>query len=161
MRRRSTLVLLPAAIALLGLSAAVSASATDNGGDRSSFEFSADLIGSTPTAQGGPTLFGVTPGTLPWVSTDSRARVSDGELRVELRGLVVPTAPQNGTNPVPNVSVSLVCNGKIAATSAAVPFSAAGDARIRQPIAVPSPCLAPAILVHPNTNLAAYIAANG
>ena len=45
---------------------------------------------------------------------------------------------------------------------ARVPIDGDGDARIRdRSFAVPSSCLAPVILVHPNGNLAAYIAVGG
>lgn len=120
-----------------------------------------ELIGSTP-APDGPTLFGVGPGTSPWVSRPGRVRVtSAGGVDIRVRRLVIPIAPANGTNPVPQISASVVCDGAVAATTAPVPFDTAGNASIETSVALPSPCLAPAVLLHPNTVTTVYIAANG
>jgi hypothetical protein len=54
----------------------------------------------------------------------------------------------------------VVCGGVIVATTSAVPFSTAGDAEIRQTLAVPMPCVDPAVLVHPLANAGTYIAAS-
>lgn len=117
------------------------------------------LVGSTP---GGPVLFGVTPGGAPWVIKEGEAKVTrSGRIEVEVRGLVIPTPPSNGTNPVATLSASVACNGTIAATTAAVPFSTAGNAEIEATVALPSPCLAPAVLLNPRGNPAVYIAASG
>ena len=120
------------------------------------------LVGSTP-APAGPTLFGVTPGGAPWVADDSSSvRVDrDGNIILKVRGLVIPIPPFNGTNPVPQLSASLVCNGAVVASTGAVAFDTEGNARLRQTVSVPSTCLAPAVLVHPGTNTAVYIAASG
>ena len=119
------------------------------------------LVGSTP-APAGPALFGVAPGNAPWVIGNGRVRVeADGDLHVGVRRLVIPTPPANGTNPVPTLSASVVCNGAIVATTPAVPFNAKGNARIDTSVTLPSPCLAPAVLLHPGTNTSVYIAANG
>jgi hypothetical protein len=45
--------------------------------------------------------------------------------------------------------------------TAAVPLSSSGDARIDARVDLPSKCLAPAVLINPNGNTAAYIAASG
>lgn len=136
--------------------------ANADSGNRSGPLLRSGLVGST-LAPAGPTLFGVTPGTSPWVADDtSRVRVDrDGRVEIRIRGLVIPTAPANGTNPVPRVSASVVCNGSVAATTDAVPFSPRGNARISEVLTLPGPCLAPAVLVHPNTATSVYIAATG
>jgi hypothetical protein len=123
------------------------------------------LAPSLPTD---PTFHGVTPGTVPWVLTRGEARLKlRGRLEIELRGLVIPNPPGDGTaGPVHTVSASLYC-GRDADTAAAdttdpVPLSAQGNARIRdRSFSVPTTCLAPVVLVHPNGNAAAYIAASG
>lgn len=124
-----------------------------------------DVFGSQPT---GPTLFGVKPGGAPWVIDRGEARVRrNGRVKVRLEGLVIPTAPQNGTNPVSNIAASVFCGGTLVGTTAAVPFSPAGDARIDATLsaAIPSPCLTPAVLLNPAPNGAVnagvYIAATG
>jgi len=124
-----------------------------------------DLFGSQV---GGPVLFTVSPGGLPWVIGRGEARVRrDGRVKVRVEGLVVPTAPQNGTNPVSNIAASVYCGGTLVDTTAAVPFSTAGDARIDAMLTkpVPSPCLVPAVLLNPApagvVNAKTYIAATG
>ena len=91
----------------------------------------------------------------------------NGRVKVRVEGLVIPTPPQNGTNPVSNIAASVYCGGTLVDTTDAVPFSPAGDARIDAMLekAVPSPCLAPAVLLNPAPGgvIAAgtYIAATG
>lgn len=119
----------------------------------------APLAGSLPTD---PSLFRVAPGALPWVIGSGLASVrADGRMRVEVDGLVVPTPPHNGTNPVPRLSASLVCNGTVVATTATVPFSASGRAEISADVSVPTRCLAPAVLLNPNGNPGLFIAGTG
>jgi hypothetical protein len=123
------------------------------------------VFGSNPA---GPTLFGVHPGGLPWVVSRSRVEVRrDGRVEVRVRGLVIPTAPQNGTNPVSNLAATVFCNGSAVGTTHAVPFSPAGNARIEDTLAtpLPSPCLVPAVLLNPAPGgtiaTGTYIAATG
>ena len=64
------------------------------------------------------------------------------------------------------ISASLYCGADsdtvAADTSRQVRITRSGDARIRdRSFAVPSTCLAPVILVHPNGNATAYIAVDG
>jgi hypothetical protein len=124
-----------------------------------------EVFGSQPT---GPALFGVAPGGAPWVIHKSDVRVRrDGLVDARLTGLVIPTPPSNGTNPVPEIAATVYCNGAAVGTTEAVPFSHAGDARIFTVLGtpLPRPCLAPAVLFNPaaggvvtTTN---YIAATG
>ena len=126
-----------------------------------------DLFGSQ-VAPTGPVLFGVNPGDAPWVIARGEARVRrNGRVKVRVEGLVIPTPPSNGTNPLSNIAASVYCGGTLVDTTDAVPFSPAGDARIDAMLekAVPSPCLAPAVLLNPAPGgvIAAgtYIAATG
>ncbi len=117
------------------------------------------IVGSTPD---GPVLFGVSPGGKPWVANrHSRVRVErDGDVRIKVRGLVIPVAPFNGTNPIATLAASLICNGMVVGTTDTVPFSPAGDANIRAEMDVPTPCLAPAVLLRPSA-VGPYIGASG
>ena len=131
----------------------------------SSTVLKSDVFGSQPT---GPILFGVPPGGAPWVITKGEAKVRrDGDVKVRVKGLVIPTPPSNGTNPVPNIAATVYCGGTAVGTTQAVPFSLAGDARIDDTLAtpLPSPCLAPAVLLNPAAGgvitTTAYIAATG
>jgi hypothetical protein len=98
---------------------------------------------------------------------EGQVRLSAGELNLRVRGLVIPVAPGNGTpGPVNTISASLYCGADTdtmaAATTDQVPISRDGDARIEDhSFNVPSTCLSPVILVHPNGNMAAYIALDG
>ena len=103
------------------------------------------LIGSTP----GQVIGGVTSGGLPWNVSHGRVTVNaNGNVRLEVDGLILPSLGTTG--PVTGVSASLVCGGSggtVAATTAAVPLTPAGDARIHDKISAPASCIAPVILV--------------
>jgi hypothetical protein len=120
------------------------------------------IAGSTPPALGGPVLFGINAAGAPWVANrHSSIRVErDGDVKIKVRGFVIPGRVP--PNPLPTLVASLVCNGVVVASTDPVPFSPEGNARIRQEIDVPNPCLAPAILFRPNATAAApYIGASG
>lgn len=162
--RRLSIALAAAAVLALGVPGAAVAGSSSFGDDDERTRpalLRSGLVGSTPSPVG-PTLFGITPGTAPWVLDTGSVRVDrSGLFELRVRGLVIPTPPANGTNPVPTLSASLVCNGVVVDTTDAVPFNSRGNARIHTTVEVPEPCLAPAVLVHPNLVTGAYIAANG
>jgi hypothetical protein len=122
-----------------------------------------------PSEPTDPTFHGVAPGTAPWVLTRGNVQLKrDGKFRLNLRGLVIPPPTGNNTpGPVTTVSASLYCGDNAtsttpADTTAAVPLSSTGDARIRDnSFTVPATCLAPVILVHPNGLMNLYIAVDG
>jgi hypothetical protein len=166
-----------ATVAAAALVAAV-ASADDGGrkgddhqgknrqGDDAAKIFSAALVGSQLAD---PPIHGVTRGGAPWVIDRGRVQLAaDGRITVQLRGLVIPIAhgtfPANTARPVTTVSASLFCAPDSAgpsATTDSVPISADGDAQIRDTLTLPSTCLAPTVLIHPNGGLGAYIALPG
>lgn len=136
-----------------------------HGGDRGKAVLDASLAPSQPTD---PTFHGVAPGGAPWVLKRGEVKLKPrGRLELRVRGLVIPVAPGNGTpGPVTTISASLYCgadsNTTAADTTAAVPISTRGNARIRDnSFAVPATCLAPVILVHPNGDMTHYIAVDG
>jgi hypothetical protein len=115
-----------------------------------------DLFGSQPAPDGGPTLFGVQPGGKPWVISRGEARVKrNGRIKVRVRGLVIPaTAPATGgANPLPAIAATLFCNGQAVGTTAPVPFTPEGNARIEAKLDLSSlqgkACLVPAVLLNP------------
>ena len=122
------------------------------------------LVGSTPSPAG-PKLFGVLPGGAAWTIGESDARVSASRVRVRGEALLLA----NGTTgPVQMVVAAVFCNDSTtpAFTSTAVPLQPDGDFRVDQAMttpALPSPCLAPAVLVRIANGGAVgpYIAASG
>jgi hypothetical protein len=117
------------------------------------------LVGSTKPAEGGATIFGVAP----WVVDEGSVKVRrDGRINLSVEGLVIPTPPQNGTNPIESLSASVYCNGVVADTTALFPLSIPeGDGHVRADLTLPDTCVAPVVLLHPRGNLTVYIAASG
>ena len=118
-----------------------------------------------PSVPQDPPLHGVAPGNAPWVLTRGDARLQrDGRLQVRIRGLVIPSPPLDNTpGPVQRVNAALYCGNDTTAadTTASVPISRQGDARIDETLTLPAKCLGPVLLIHPNDNSGVYIAAGG
>ena len=118
-----------------------------------------------PSQTTDPTFHGVAPGGAPWQLKRGKVRVKKGgKLNLRVKGLVIPALGTPGG--VTTITASLYCGADsdttAAETSQAVPISSAGNARIHDTsFTVPSTCLAPVILVHPNGNAMFYIAVDG
>jgi hypothetical protein len=161
-----------AALAAVALAAGATTAFADDGGDHhhggdrhGGKVLEADIFGSHPSDR---PLFGIQPGGAPWVIRRGEAEVRrDGRVEVRVKGLVIPTPPQNGTNPLPGIAATVFCGGQAVGSTKAVPFSAAGDARIEDRLAtrLPSPCVVPAVLLNPQqgsaVNPGVFIAATG
>jgi hypothetical protein len=110
---------------------------------------------------------GVPAGAVPWALSRGSTRLdASGRLTVRVDGLVITGTNSNldgTTGPVGAVVASLACDGMTpsVASSAPVPLSADGDARINQRVTVPAVCLAPTVLVRANTSSGPWIAASG
>ena len=147
--------------AVLGLTTLVaptaSASDSSSGHHRSGHTIlRAHLEGSMPD---GPVIAMVGPGGRPWVIDEGMARVrSDGRVRVRVEGLVIPGT---GTGAVKTISASVVCNNMVVGTTKSVPLDTDGDARLDGKVWLPKYCHMPRVLVNPNGNAGAYIAATG
>lgn len=158
-----------AAGALLALAVVPASSALASGGDDAheaghhGLLLKSSLAGSL---RADAPVFGVHPGGLDWVLDEGTARVdSAGHLEVEIEGLMIPAL---GKNPVAMVTVSLLCNGVIAGTTAPAPLSVpAGNAEIEARVSVPARCLAPVVMVNPvnpdfpKGNVGVFIAISG
>jgi hypothetical protein len=111
-----------------------------------------------------PTLHGVAPGGVPWSLKNGSVKIGrNGHFDLRLRGLVITTT---GTaRPVATVSASLFCGADTtttpAVTTAQVPISSGGNARIHERVTLPGTCLAPIVLVHPNGGTTRYISVTG
>ena len=127
------------------------------------FVFFSPVVGSNP----GSTIAGVTSGGAPWVVRHGTAVLTDeGRLRVDVRGLILPST--GNTGPVTQVAASVVCSNAVAATTTAVNLSSNGNAEIHAKVALPSPCLGAAVLIRvagvnnaPLPAPSAFIAASG
>jgi hypothetical protein len=117
-----------------------------------------------PSVPSDPALLDAAAGGVPWVLRFGEVSLRDnGRLDVSIRGLVIPTAPFTGTaGPVTTVEASLYCAGNSTpvATSAPVPISTTGDARIRARLTLPATCQIPALLIHPSGAAGVYIASS-
>ena len=159
---RRSLVL--AAVAAATLIPATTAVAHDDSGSsrhRAHDLLRAPIAGSLTTDL---PIFGATPGGAPWVIDRGSARVrTDGRLEVRVEGLIIPRG--DNTNPVPRLSATLVCNGKLAnnasMTTRTVPFSRSGDARIKDHVKVPKRCIAPVVMLNPNGTRQVFIGITG
>ncbi len=104
--------------------------------------FLSPIVGSNP----GVTIAGVKSGGAPWVVSHRFAVLNDeGRLRVELRGLILPSVGTPG--PVTAVAASVVCGDAVAATTDSVLLSVDGNAEIHAKLQVPSPCLGTIVLI--------------
>lgn len=117
----------------------------------------AHLVGSMP-APASPVIAGIAPGGAPWVNGPSSVRVrEDGRIDVSIMGLIIPT---RGTNPIPAVVATLVCDGTARVSTAPFALSAAGDGSTSTMIAGTRDCDDAAVLIQPAANRAVYIASS-
>ena len=141
----------------------VAAAAADHGGRRGHGHktlLRQHLVGSILSDQ---PIHGVVRGGLPWQGGGDARLDRKGRFEARIRGLIIPSLGNAG--PVTSITISLYCSPDsdpaAAFTTQPVPLSQKGNARVRQHVTVPSRCLAPVLLVHPNGGAAAYIAATG
>jgi hypothetical protein len=75
----------------------------------------------------------------------------DGELEVEVKGLVLNDASTGNANGTPDgvdgVAAAVVCGGKVAAQTDVVPLSKEGKAKVKAKVSVPSDCANPVIVL--------------
>jgi hypothetical protein len=153
--RRSLVLAAAAAATLVPASSAVAHE--DHSSHRAHDLLRAPIAGSLTND---PAIFKVSPGGAPWVIDRGHARVrTDGRVDVRVEGLIIPRGDH--INPVPRLSASVACNGKVVGTTHTVRFSKAGDARIHDKIRVPKRCIAPVVMLNPNGNAAVYIGITG
>jgi hypothetical protein len=138
----------------------------NHGRDGSNASFDQSLVGLPANQM--IAIDGVPAAGAPWtVDRGSKVSIDDrGRVDLRVRGLLITgtgTAVDGTTGPVKQIVASLACANGDSATTAAVPLSARGDARIRDRIKVPADCLAPVALVRISGIAAAdpWIAATG
>jgi hypothetical protein len=134
MTRTIRLALALTLLAVLAFGATATATA---GGQRI---FDSSMAGLTTPGQ---VIDGVTAAGAPWSIEEGRATLyANGRLHVEVEGLIVIAL---GRNPAPTGKAVVSCNGAVAATTATVPFSSAGDAEVDALVSLPSPCFGPSV----------------
>jgi hypothetical protein len=123
--------------------------------------FRSGLVGNLLTD---PPIHGVTRAGAEWVLKKGTATLGrNGKFNLRVKGLVLTSSGTTGT--VTTITASLFCapdsdtGAKFVAGP--VPLEPDGDARIHQEVTVPSRCLAPVVLVHPNGGATRYIAVSG
>ena len=123
--------------------------------------FRSGLVGNLLTD---PPIHTVTRAGAEWVIDKSSVTLSrKGKFDLRVKGLVLASTGTTGT--VTTITASFFCapdSDPVAKFVAGpVPLASDGDARIHQTVTVPSRCLAPVVLVHPNGGATRYIAVSG
>ena len=101
---------------------------------------------------------GINGGGIPWTLSSGRGELkSNGELEIEVQGLVLAAGPNAGINPVANFRAIVSCLKSDATVQNVVsdlfpattgPASAGGgDAQIETSLTLPQPCIAPIVFV--------------
>ena len=148
-----------AAIALAIAAFSTTPAFADGSGTSGRSLLSARLVGSMP-APASPVIAGmINPGGAPWVNGPSTVRVREsGRITVRVRGLVIPSPPGTGVNPVASVVATLVCNGMVQDSTEPFALSMAGNGHTSDVIKVSRHCDAPTVLIQPAANRTVYIA---
>ena len=118
-------------------------------------EFDTLVGNSGPFVGSANPIRGINAGGLPWVITAGSGELqANGQLEVDVRGLVLASGPLAGTNPVPNFEAIVSClsinNGSpttVNVSTGLFPATTTGNAHIETQVTLPSPCLAPIIFV--------------
>ena len=87
-----------------------------------------------------------------WKLTSGEAELErDGDLEVEVKGLVLNDASTGSSNGTPDgvdgVAAAVLCADKVVAQTSVVPLSKAGNAKVKAKVAVPSDCATPVIVL--------------
>lgn len=104
---------------------------------------------------------GVPGGGLPWVLDEAKVELeSDGQLEIEVEGLIIPASSGFGNNPAPffraivsclSVDVTgMVTTANVTTTNGAevmIGDPRNGDAKIEAEVELPEPCIAPIVFV--------------
>jgi hypothetical protein len=109
------------------------------------------MIPVTGSAVGTVNHRGITGGGLPWAITSGTGELNrDGSLHVRVTGLVIPVAPFNGTNPVPQFAAIVSCltpHRVVNVLTSNFPADTAGNSTIDTKIVLPHPCHDPIVFV--------------
>jgi hypothetical protein len=154
---RRTAAALLTTVAFAGSAGASATSALASAGEKTIFRSAI-----TPSVPTDPVLHGVEAGSAPWVLNSGKVRLlADGELKVHVRGLIIPELGTPG--PVTSIDASLYCGNETtpAFTTPTSPLSVKGNGDIIDTVTVPSTCLTPVVLINPLGIGSIYIATSG
>jgi len=102
-----------------------------------------------------------------WKLKSGHAKLDNGMLDVEVKGLVLndeSTGEFNGTpDGVDAVAAAVICNGKVVAQSEPQMLSKSGDAKIHAKVSVPSDCASPIVALRERYEgkIGGWLAASG
>lgn len=143
---RSFLVAAVGAVSLIG-AGAIGVSAHEG---RTLVEFDS-MTPVTGAAVGAVNERGIKGGGLPWaIKSGTGAVSSNGEVKVTVRGLVIPVAPLNGTNPVAKFGATVSCltkDGVVNVRTGLFPANSEGNSTINGMVALPKHCKDPVVFV--------------
>ena len=145
-RMRMLLVAVVGAVSLVG-AGAIGVSAHEG---RTLIEFES-MTPVTGAAVGAVNDRGIKGGGLPWAIKSGSGRVSsNGEVHVTVRGLVIPVAPLNGTNPVAKFGATVSCltkTGVVNVSTGLFPANSEGNSTINGAVVLPKHCKDPLVFV--------------
>jgi hypothetical protein len=143
---RRLLVAVLGAVSLVG-AGAIGVSAHEG---RTLVEFDS-MTPVTGAAVGAVNERGIKGGGLPWAIRSGSGAVSkNGEVKVTVRGLVIPVAPFNGTNPVAKFGATVSClteQGVVNVSTGLFPANSEGNSTINGRVALPKHCKDPVVFV--------------
>jgi hypothetical protein len=94
---------------------------------------------------------GITGGGKPWVIKSGRGEVDrNGAVDVYVRGLVIPVAPFNGTNPIASFKATVSCltpGGVVNVSTGLFHANSHGDSQIHGSVRLPKVCVDPIVFV--------------
>ncbi len=156
---RRLLVAVLGAVSLVG-AAGASVSAHE-GGTLVEFDSMTGVSAAVAAAQV-PNDRGIKPGGAPWVISSGTGEVDrQGNVHVEVRGLIIPTRTPPG-NPVPTFNATVSClttHGDVVNLTTG-PFAATrpgGDATINATVSLPHPCKHPEVFVGTINTAGAFV----
>ena len=145
-RLRMLLVAVVGAVGLVG-AGVVGVSAHEG---RTLVEFDS-MTPVTGAAVGAVNERGIKGGGAPWVIRSGSGEVSsNGEVHVTVRGLVIPIAPFNGTNPVAKFGATVSCltkDGVVNVSTGLFAANSEGNSTINGMVALPKHCKDPLVFV--------------
>jgi len=137
-----------AAIGALSIVSAGTATASADEGTLIEFDSMTPVTGSAVGTVNDRNIRG---GGFPWAITEGSGEVDrQGNVEIEVTGLIIPASAGFGFNPAPKFQAVVSCltpSGIVNVKSAAFPASRAGDSAFETSVDLPHPCKSPEVFV--------------